>query len=116
MTFDDWKNLGCVRLYCEALVGLDVTAMKDWADFKELVYRADRSDIVLKARRLASASTRHDFVALAAVLMAMDYSSTAVELDAKHGSVLGHWQFTTGERLDALIGVLSMSKEPAIAA
>lgn len=110
MTFEDWKNLDCVRLYCEALVGLDVTAMRNWADFKDQVYLADRSDIVVKATRLAEGGSRADFVGLAAVLMAMDYSSLASDLDARDGNVLGNWQHASPDHIDALIGVLSMRR------
>jgi hypothetical protein len=116
MTFDEWKNLGCVRRYCQALVGLDVLSVRNWPDFRAQVYHADRSDIVLKARRLASEGTRADFMALAAVLMAMDYSSLAADLDQQYGGIIGHWQYTQDERLDALIGVLSISRQSAVAA
>jgi hypothetical protein len=114
VSFDDWKNFDCVKKNCMALIGLDVTKVKDWEDFKGQVYHADRSKIVVRARKLAEEGSRSDFIALAAVLMAMDYSSLASELDAAHGTVLGHWQYTGGERLDALIGVLCMGKEHEI--
>jgi len=110
VTFDDWKNFDCVKKNCMALIDLDVTKAKNWDDFKGQVYHADRSKIDSRAKKLAEYGSRSDFIALAAVLMAMDYSSLASELDAAHGTVLGHWQYTGGERLDALIGVLSMGK------
>jgi hypothetical protein len=108
-TYNEWKFLAPVVETVKALIGIDVRQLGSWAEYKDAVYRADRSKVFDRAEKLATEASTGEFAVLVTTLATMDYAALAVDLERKHDrSLLACWQYTTGDHAKAVAGAMGM--------